>query len=332
MKSIRLLPVVICAALALLLFKGIGLVTNGGYVLTGAMSAQAAGGAPHGGGSAEAGSDATMELPVEPTLSDPNPTLDDGAPTLPLRATAAGHGEEATGASTEDVQAAGASEGDAEHGDVAATDCPPEGEVAPEAVEGGDPIEGFDFKVNQDCEVDPGVNAVGDSLPVIKDGAGNVVPMDGGGSGAEQAVLERLGTRREELDAREAELDMRLALVEAAEKRIAERTAALEALEVRINAMVEEKKTVDDGQFASIVAMYETMKPKEAALIFDQLDMPILLRVASAMSPRKMAPIMAKMAPQKAKELTANMAVEQAEATMEIGQEDFGALPQIVGQ
>ena len=42
MKSVRLLPVVIFAALALLLFKGIGLVTSGGYVLTG--SATAAGG------------------------------------------------------------------------------------------------------------------------------------------------------------------------------------------------------------------------------------------------------------------------------------------------
>ncbi|MHB1102741.1 MAG: MotE family protein [Devosia sp.] len=326
MKSIRLLPVVICAALALLLFKGIGLVTDGGYVLTGATMVQAAGGTDNGGSSAEAVNDATMELPVEPTLSDPNPTIDDGAPTLPLSAGSGGQGEEA-GEGTEGERDAGTAS--------AATGCLPEGEqpAAEAAAEGEDPIEGFDFKVGQDgCPVDPGVNTAGDSLPVIKDGAGNIVPMDDGASGAERAVLERLGARREALDAREAELDMRLALVEAAEKRIAERAAALEALEVRINAMVAEKKTVDEGQFASIVAMYETMKPKEAALIFDQLEMPILLRVASAMSPRRMAPIMAKMAPQKAKELTASMAVEQAEATIEIGPEDLGDLPQIVGQ
>ncbi len=43
MKSVRLLPVVIFAALALLLFKGIGLVTNGGYVLTGSNAVLAAG-------------------------------------------------------------------------------------------------------------------------------------------------------------------------------------------------------------------------------------------------------------------------------------------------
>ena len=35
MRSVRLLPVVIFAAVALLLFKGVGLITNGGYVLVG---------------------------------------------------------------------------------------------------------------------------------------------------------------------------------------------------------------------------------------------------------------------------------------------------------
>ena len=42
MKSIRLLPVVIFAALALLLFKGIGLLTTGGYVLIGTARSLAA--------------------------------------------------------------------------------------------------------------------------------------------------------------------------------------------------------------------------------------------------------------------------------------------------
>jgi flagellar motility protein MotE (MotC chaperone) len=322
-KSIRLLPVVICAAVALLLLKSVGLVTNGGYILAGAEVAQAAGEADHGGDGAEASNDATMVLPEEPTLTDTNPTIEDGAPTLPMRADGAA---EDSGHGAADEQNTAAAES-GEHGDAAAsaaTACPPEGEApAAHETEGADDTAAFDFKVQDGCPVDPGVNAAGDSLPVTKDGAGNLVPMTGAEAGAEQAVLGRLGARREE---------MRVALVEAAERRIAERTAALEALEARINALVAEKKTVDDGQFSSIVAMYETMKPKDAALIFDQLEMPILLRVASALSPRKMAPIMAKMDPIKAKDLTSNMAMEQAEATIEIGPEDLGALPQIVGQ
>src|SRR5690606_23349524 len=65
-KPVRLLPVVIFAAIALLLFKGVGLLTTGGYVLTGTSVAIAAGeeGAP------EAGATPTLVMPHEPTMED----------------------------------------------------------------------------------------------------------------------------------------------------------------------------------------------------------------------------------------------------------------------
>ncbi len=331
MKSVRLLPVVIFAALALLLFKGIGLVTNGGYVLTGAATAEAAGGGEDHGGTQQG--EAGMAIPLEPTMSDSSPTLDDGAPTLPMGDKDAGHGAEtAAGADHGSEVAAGSDHGAgddpaaAAHGDADVVECPAEGETTGEAAP-----EGFNFVLPEKCPV-AGVNAAGDSLPTTVDASGKVVPMGNETPDSEQAVVERLGDRREALDAREAELEMRMALVEAAEKRIAERTAALEVLEARIDALVKQKQVADDSQFASIVAMYETMKPKEAAAIFNQLDMPVLLRVASAMSPRKMAPIMAKMEPQKAKDLTAGMTVEQPEPTIDLGEENLAGLPQIVGQ
>ena len=43
-RQIRLLPVVIFASVALLLLKGTGIMTGGGYVLTGPLTVQAAGG------------------------------------------------------------------------------------------------------------------------------------------------------------------------------------------------------------------------------------------------------------------------------------------------
>lgn len=293
MKAIRLLPVVICATLALLVLKGVGIATNGGYVLAGVAVAQAAGADTHGGGGGAAvGADAPAGQ--DPTLTDSSPTLGDTAPTLPLGAKG----------SAEDAHAAETAGAEGEHG------------AAPEPVE----------------EAEPNVTPEGDSLPVIQDDSGEVQLLRDRSDGAEEAVLGRLGDRREELDARESELEMRMALVEAAEKRLSERTIALQALEARIEALVEEKKAADNEQFASIVAMYETMKPKDAALIFDQLEMPILLRVASAISPRKMAPIMAKMAPIKAKDLTASMAIEQAAMPLDLTLDDAGGLPQIVGQ
>jgi flagellar motility protein MotE (MotC chaperone) len=50
------------------------------------------------------------------------------------------------------------------------------------------------------------------------------------------------------------------------------------------------------------------MKPKDAARIFEQLDMETLLLVAEPMKERKLAPIMAQMNPTKAMEITVELA------------------------
>jgi flagellar motility protein MotE (MotC chaperone) len=399
LKQIRLLPVVIVAACALFLLKGVGIMTHGGYVLVGTTSAGAAGdaGGDHGGreastATAKDAAEPTLTLPAEPTISDLSPTIEDGTPTLPLSpdpdpgAAEGAHGAEAgtaeetavvaepgaedhtevaaaegegvppaeeqplkplaLGEACPPVDAAGAVEGEAEGHDAAAAEADDAAAVEPEVVEAADAAlaiegapatdaEGLDFITPRvECETETAVNEHGDALPQIMDSAGNLVPMEGadGAVSSQNALLQRLSERRDDLDAREDELDMRMALVEAAEKRIEERTAVLEALEGRINAMVDEKRTLEESQFVALVAMYETMKPKDAAAIFDQLDLRVLLRVARAINPRKMAPIMAKMDPMIAKELTAGLAVDRVEPTIELGHEDLAALPQIVGQ
>ena len=333
MKTVRLIPVVIAATLALLVFKGIGIVTNGGYVLTGTNAVQAEGAAHAEGG----GGDPTISLPQDVTMTDTSPTLADGAVTLPLHADAPApaHGGEPAAAEPAVADAAAA---------TPATACP---DVPGAIVQAGDVAEapkgaaahsgempGFNFASEPDCRLDPGVNAQGDALALIKDGAGNLVPLAqvDPQAGSETALLERLGERRTELDARAAEIDMRLALVEAAEKRIDERAAALDALQKQISGLVDDKKAAQDAQFITLVAMYEGMKPKEAALIFDQLDIGVLMRVAGAVSPRKMGPILARMDPAKAKELTTRLAVDPGDPSTDPSRENLNALPQIVGQ
>ncbi len=334
MKTPRLLPVVIAAATALLLFKGIGLVTTGGYVLTGTGSAIAAGGSGGGkaGGAAAGGAsvDPTMALPPDTTMADTSPTLADDAPVLPLGpedAPAAGdHATEAAATETADEPAA------TDHAaSPIETACPPDA-VAAEA-DGEAPVEGEPPADTTAVECPPSmaVNEHGDTLPMEVNSAGVLAPMEAD-TGSEADLLGRLGERRDSLDAREKELEMRLALVEAAEKRLDERTATLKAIEAKINALVDEKKSTENAEFAGIVAMYETMKAKEAATIFNQLDMPVLLRVARAMNPRKMAPILARMDPMRAKSLTSGLATEEAEPTLDVAVEDLNSLPQIVGQ
>ena len=54
--------------------------------------------------------------------------------------------------------------------------------------------------------------------------------------------------------------------------------------------------------------MYETMKPRDAAKIFDRLDVSVLLEVASQINPRNMSEILAQMSPERAEQLTVELA------------------------
>jgi flagellar motility protein MotE (MotC chaperone) len=126
-------------------------------------------------------------------------------------------------------------------------------------------------------------------------------------SAAERALLERLQERRQELDARARELDMRESLLAAAEKKLETGMAEQKTNEGRGGAGGQRK---DDGEarFKSVVTIYETMKPKEAAKIFDRLDIKVLLDEASQINPRRMSEILAQMTPEAAERLTVELA------------------------
>lgn len=154
--------------------------------------------------------------------------------------------------------------------------------------------------------------ASGDDLPPgLADGP-PVLPesLEIGGSASERAVLESLGKRRRTLQAQEGQLDLRERLLQATEERIQQRVDELKLLEKRIENVVEEKRKQDDNEMAGLVTMYESMKPKDAARIFDRLRLPVLLKVVRQMKPRKMADILGRMSPESAEQLTVALASE----------------------
>ena len=63
-----------------------------------------------------------------------------------------------------------------------------------------------------------------------------------------------------------------------------------------------------EAQMKSLVKIYEAMKPKDAARIFEQLDLVVLLDVIERMKERKTAPILANMDPERAKTITLELA------------------------
>jgi flagellar motility protein MotE (MotC chaperone) len=129
-------------------------------------------------------------------------------------------------------------------------------------------------------------------------------PVDDDVSPAEMEVLKQLTARRETLDKRGRELDTRESLIKVAETRVDQKIKEMESLRQQLQSMVNQVSETQAAQQENLVKIYETMKPEEAAKIFETLDMPILLGVVMRMKPKSTAPIMARMAPDKAKELT----------------------------
>jgi len=127
-------------------------------------------------------------------------------------------------------------------------------------------------------------------------------------SDAEKTVLLELRQRRQELDARDAALAARESVLAAAEQKLTARVAELQALQKKLEALDAARKERDDASWQGLVKLYEAMKPRDAATIFNDLDMPVLLQVVNRMKEAKAAPVLAAMQPDKARDLTAKLA------------------------
>ena len=84
--------------------------------------------------------------------------------------------------------------------------------------------------------------------------------------------------------------------------------AEVKEVESRIKVETEAKDQAELGRFKNLVTMYENMKARDAAKIFNRLDMDVLIKVASQINPRSMADIMAQMTPDVAEHLTVELA------------------------
>lgn len=135
---------------------------------------------------------------------------------------------------------------------------------------------------------------------------------------AEMRMLQDLTARREALDKREKTLMEREALLNATENQINQKVTELTVLRTEIQDLLKTYDQKQSEKMASLVKIYESMKPPDAARIFDGLDMDILIQVVIRMKEAKTAPILAQMDPARAKELTIQLA-------------DRGKLPQSLG-
>ena len=141
---------------------------------------------------------------------------------------------------------------------------------------------------------------------------GKVIPVNAtpnpSPSAAERAILERLQERRQELEKRARELDIREGLIADAEKRVESKLMQIKEGQQQLATAAQKKEETEAARFKSLVTMYETMKPRDAAKIFDRLEVNVLLQVASMMNPRSMSEVLALMTPDRAEQLTVELA------------------------
>ena len=147
-------------------------------------------------------------------------------------------------------------------------------------------------------------------------------------SPAERAILERLTERRQELDQRERELAMRETLLQAQEKRLEAKVNELKDVEAKITAATQKKQEAEVARLKGLVTMYENMKAKEAAKIFERLDIRLATEVANQIAPRRMSDILAQMSPESAERLTVELANKNATDKAQPGPD----LPKIEGK
>jgi flagellar motility protein MotE (MotC chaperone) len=135
-----------------------------------------------------------------------------------------------------------------------------------------------------------------------------VEPVPQSASPSERAILERLGERRDELQQRTKEVELRERLLENAERKLEGRINELKGMEEKAEAAATKRGDTEAGALRNLVTMYEAMKPKDAAKVFDRLSHDVLVPVVLQMKPTKMAEVLAVMSPEAAEKLTVALA------------------------
>lgn len=130
----------------------------------------------------------------------------------------------------------------------------------------------------------------------------------------EESMAAALRARREALDQRERNLATREALMATVEQRLAARAAELLSLQRDGDAEETAARLRAESSWVTLAKLYESMRPRDAAEIFNELDLPILVQVVNRMSERRAAPVLAAMTPERARQVTAELSRMRSQA------------------
>jgi flagellar motility protein MotE (MotC chaperone) len=128
-------------------------------------------------------------------------------------------------------------------------------------------------------------------------------------------VTQEIKLRRSQMEEREQRLTDREAELAATDKHLADRVAELITIQTRLETLENDRKAHEEANWAGLVKLYEGMRPRDAAAIFNGLDKPVLLEILDRMKAAKASPVIALMEPESARQITADLASKRTRST-----------------
>lgn len=124
-------------------------------------------------------------------------------------------------------------------------------------------------------------------------------------SDSEIQILQELAERREALDIRAQEIDKRATQLKVAEDEIDKKLQQLKEYEQRLNKLISQYSDQEKENVVSLVKLYSSMKPKDAARIFNTMNLDISVAILKGMKPSSSSAILSQMDSEKAQAITA---------------------------
>ncbi len=149
--------------------------------------------------------------------------------------------------------------------------------------------------------------------PTVVPAANSEAPVAVGAAGVEvlDALAAELRRHQAALAEREQSIELREAVVQSVETRVREQVAKIETLKGELERLLGQVSADQQARIAQLIKVYEAMKAKNAAAIFDPMALELLLPIVRGMRETKVAAIVADMDPAKARALTAELARER---------------------
>ena len=126
-------------------------------------------------------------------------------------------------------------------------------------------------------------------------------------------LLASLQERERALEEREKEVAMRMQAMKMAREEIDKKLAHLEQVEEELRSTIALANSAAEEDLARLTAVYENMKPKDAAGLFEEMDADFAAGFLSRMRPDAAASIMTGLTPQKAYTISVVLAGRNAD-------------------